>query len=317
MEYTFNPDDYFIPDVDPFYMRVAGAQIPVGTDIENNKKEILKAMDWAKDNEVRHLLTPESALSGFFAGWEKDYDLIEESLKELEKHVEETGVCLHLGTNYKEKEAYGDIFRNEIRHYGPKGHLLGATYKTYGIPAFESAYQREPDDAIVYVSLGQPDELRTNQPVGVGMICNDMWGYMEGRATKPLSTQIKEDGRADLIFHATNGRKLEPEDLQQPMYDAWHEGFLRMTAGNSLIPILTVDSCTPWEWTPESDVAIDQYVTSSQSGLVDYLGWQTDVPRTGRQYFYYDLDVRLPPLQKFYKYCQQLKKEGKYVPKLF
>lgn len=314
---TFNPDDFYIPDVDPVYVRIAGAQIPVGTDIDNNKQEIMKSLDWAKENDVKHLLTPEGALSGYFAGWETNYEKIEEALKEIEEHVEKTGVCLHVGTNFKEKERFGEVFRNEIRHYNPEGLIMGATYKTYGLPMFESCLPRDPDEDIVLVPMNSPEDLSTNNPNIAGMLCNDMWGYMEGRALTPLTTKIKNLQCVDVIFHATNGRKFDKEDLQQPIFDAWHEGFFRMTAGNTCIPILTVDSCTPWDWTPESDVDIDYYPTSSQSGLIDSLGWQTNVPRHGRQYFYYDLDVSLPSIQKFYKYCQNLKKEGKYVPNLY
>ena len=31
-------------------IRIAGAQIPVTPDIQYNKKEIFKALDWAKEN---------------------------------------------------------------------------------------------------------------------------------------------------------------------------------------------------------------------------------------------------------------------------
>jgi len=317
MESQFDPSQLNIPDLDPVYVRVAGAQIPVGTDVVNNKIEILKAIDWAKENEVKHLLTPEGALSGYFAGWEYDYELVEDSLKEIEEHVKKTGINLSLGTNFKEKERVGEVFRNEIRHYNSNGQIMGATYKTYGLPMFESCLPRDPDEDIVVVGMDRPDDLRTNIPSIVGMLCNDMWGYMEGRATSPLTTKIKNLGGIDAIFHATNGRKFDKRDLQQPIFDAWHEGFFRMTAGNTLIPILTVDSCTPWDWHPNSKIEIDEYPTSSQSGLINYLGWQTDVPRHGRQYFYHDLDVSLPADQKFYKYCQNLQKEGKYFPKIY
>ena len=50
-------------------LRVAGAQIPVTKDLEYNKKEIFKALDWAKENEVDHILTPEGALSGYCNQW--------------------------------------------------------------------------------------------------------------------------------------------------------------------------------------------------------------------------------------------------------
>ena len=34
--------------------RLAGAQLPIGIDIQWNKKEILNAIDWALENEVDH-----------------------------------------------------------------------------------------------------------------------------------------------------------------------------------------------------------------------------------------------------------------------
>ena len=46
-------------------IRLAGAQIPVTQDIQYNKKQIFKALDWAKDNQVDHLVTPEGSLSGY------------------------------------------------------------------------------------------------------------------------------------------------------------------------------------------------------------------------------------------------------------
>ena len=97
--------------------RVAGAQIPVSTNIQKNKQEILKAIDWAKENKVDHLLTPEGSLSGWL-GWETQ---IADALKEIEEHQKKAGLWLHLGTMYQEYDVYGHVFRNEIRHYGKEG----------------------------------------------------------------------------------------------------------------------------------------------------------------------------------------------------
>ena len=66
-------------------MRIAGAQIPVGLDIQVNKKEILKAIDWAKENEVEHLLTPEGALSGWCSGWQNKEEELVEALNRIKK----------------------------------------------------------------------------------------------------------------------------------------------------------------------------------------------------------------------------------------
>ncbi len=51
-------------------IRIAGSQIPIkDNDIQFNKNEILKALDWAKENEVDCLLTPEGSLSGCGLGY--------------------------------------------------------------------------------------------------------------------------------------------------------------------------------------------------------------------------------------------------------
>jgi predicted amidohydrolase len=65
-------------------IRIAGAQIPVGKNVEVNKKEILNAIAWAKENNVDQLVTPECALSGYLHHWIDKIEEIEESLKEIE-----------------------------------------------------------------------------------------------------------------------------------------------------------------------------------------------------------------------------------------
>ena len=66
-------------------IRLGGAQIPVTVDIQKNKEEILKAIDWAKDNEVDHLLTPEAALSGYMSDWKENLNELTDALKEIEE----------------------------------------------------------------------------------------------------------------------------------------------------------------------------------------------------------------------------------------
>jgi len=71
-------------DFEEKIVRVAGAQIPVTKDLEYNKKEIFKALDWAKENEVDQLLTPEAALSGYCNQWYNKLEEINSLLKEVE-----------------------------------------------------------------------------------------------------------------------------------------------------------------------------------------------------------------------------------------
>lgn len=267
-------------------MRLAGAQIPVGTNIQKNKQEILKAIDWAKENEVHQLLTPEGSLSGWISGWEENIDEIKDALKEIEDHQKNAGIYLHLGTNFEEEEIWGTIRRNEIRHYRRDGQTVGQTFKTYTTD-FETALGRDPERGEGITVIPLVEDYEGYIPVAAGLLCNDLWGYQESKQA-PLTTLFKSMANPfiDLVLHATNGQKLKADDPQWSVFDQWHEAFFRMAAWNTNIPILTADSCTPWEWDGEGEV--DTHVTSSQSGFITKDGWQTDVPRTGRQYFYAD-----------------------------
>ena len=51
-------------------MRIAGAQIPVTLDIEENVKTIKTAIDWAVENKCHFLVTPECSLSGYDAKYD-------------------------------------------------------------------------------------------------------------------------------------------------------------------------------------------------------------------------------------------------------
>jgi predicted amidohydrolase len=154
-------------------LRVAGAQIPVGTNIQANKVEILKALDWGKENEVDHLLTPECSLSGYLGGWEDNIEEIKDALKEIEEHQAKCNLYLHLGTNFEEPESKGLIRRNEIRHYHREGHIVGATFKTFVLNEMENVLGR--------------DHFR-DQPLSSVTIC----GVMEKHENLPSLTRSRK-----------------------------------------------------------------------------------------------------------------------------
>ena len=215
------------------------------------------------------------------------------------------GVGLHLGTNFQEIEDYGKINRNEIRHYHKSGRLMCCTFKTMCLdrqashpnPPLEHVLKRDKDDQITMIRLRQEDEPQPNsnefwkEPLAAGLICNDLWGWQESKCG-PITTQYKNIGMVDLLFHATNGQKDQDHNTFD-VFNKWHDAFLRMSAWNCNIPILTVDSCTPWEWDGEDESIIDKFPTSSESGFMHIDGWRTSVPRKGRQYFYYDYNPQI------------------------
>tara|TARA_B100000902_G_C27117103_1_gene816670 strand:+ start:64 stop:897 length:834 start_codon:yes stop_codon:yes gene_type:complete len=273
-------------------MKIAGAQIPVGTNLQANKIEIFKAIDWAKENEVDHLLTPECALSGWIGSWVENFSEIESILKEVEDHQKEAGIGLHLGTNFIEPELYGSINRNQIRHYNATGYLQGKSYKTYTVADMERVLYRDSrHDALNIIDLCTPNGT---EPFYAGaLICNDFWGSGSQHTRsldKDIPTLYKEtDLNISILLHATNGRNKNKlvDDFEWDIFDMWHNAHLRMASYSTRIPIITVDACTEWDWDGNED-DIDTTLTSSESGVLINGSWKTNVSRTGRQYFKYD-----------------------------
>tara|TARA_B100001094_G_scaffold140602_1_gene136283 strand:- start:230 stop:1165 length:936 start_codon:yes stop_codon:yes gene_type:complete len=292
-------------------VRLGGAQIPIsGDDIQYNKKEIFKALDWAKENEVDFILTPECALSGYKPTWQERYDELEEALKEIEDYQKKLEVGLHLGTMFKEPCVHGILNRNQVRHYNQQGRLFSTTEKCYLISSESGADSCLVPSFCPCEKIKLPYDLITGverEFIGVGLICNDLWSIeaaaQDHTPNDPISNQLMNmsgDG-LELIIHATNGIKYEPElldmfygDRGQDVVDtmnAFHDGYLRQTALKCHSSLLTVDSPTAWRWNGDED-KIDEVMTSSESGFLDPLGkWQTNVPRFGRQYFYHDYNV--------------------------
>ena len=75
---------------------------------------------------------------------------------------------------------------------------------------------------------------------------------------------------------------------------------------------MTVDSCVPWNWNGEED-KLEECPTSSESGVLDFTGWKTKVPRFGRQYFYHDVDMKFPGRERFNRYNGRLRDEYPYT----
>tara|TARA_B100001250_G_scaffold11675_1_gene10186 strand:- start:1093 stop:2070 length:978 start_codon:yes stop_codon:yes gene_type:complete len=303
-------------------IRIAGAQIPIkDNDIQYNKNEILKSLDWAKENNVDLIQTPEAALSGYnFNFWEANMGEIVESLKEIESKQKEYGIGLNLGTCIVDYEMYGAIKRNQVRHYSNTGELYGITNKTYLVHADGNCIPNFHDlEKTAFKMRFDDSELLT-----VGLICNDMWGSTQeqGKNFKPVRSlnETLTEMHVDIIFHSTHGFKFAEvgtKDSNDPKryiirdtMDLWSEAWLRMTAFRSVSTLLTVDSCVYWDWDGNEDL-LDKIKTSSPSGVINPIGqWETNVPRYGRQYFYYDLD---PNLKKKYWDVINLKSKGEWL----
>lgn len=261
------------------HIRYAGAQIPCTDDLERNIKEIKTAINWASDNDVDYLLTPEGSLSGYFPGFEnKDgrtlQDLIDAE-KQVTRYAADKGVGLCLGTMWCEVDSnYEEGYRreNQIRFYSKDSSFLGSTNKHYVLPDYDRTVVSNEIKTIY-----MPERVKA-----AGLLCNDFWGG--GLSGGSLPIYCAESLGVNLIFHATNGfRGNYP--IYNEITDAWHEGNLRMISYSTGIPIITVDNCYTMDGKPYDGN------TSSQSGVLLNGVWQVKVPRTGTHYFYHDFNL--------------------------
>jgi predicted amidohydrolase len=146
----------------PKLCTVAGCQIPVTRDIKKNITEIKKAIDWASDNEVDLLCTPECALSGYL--WKPetvaDPRVVEttQGLDELIAYSVDKKVDLILGTAfYNENNEWSNTQKFII-----DGKVVHTHYKNL---CFESEYTPGKGvSTILYKGI-----------TIAGLICNDYW----------------------------------------------------------------------------------------------------------------------------------------------
>ena len=279
------------------HIRYAGAQIPCTEHLDRNVQEIKMAIDWASNNEVDYLLTPEGSLSGYFPGFEtldgrttKDLIVAEQ---EVVDHASRMGVGLLLGTMWCEPDDnFQEGYRreNQIRFYSKDGTFLDSTNKHYVLPEYDGTVVSE-DITVVYM----PDKIQA-----AGLICNDFWGGSLDGTNLPI--HVAETLGVHVIFHATNGFRGE-RPIYDEITDVWHEGNLRMVSYTTGIPIITVDNCYTMDGKPYNGN------TSSQSGIILNGVWQVKAPRTGTHYFYHDFD--LEKLQN-----KHLRQNPDFIPEL-
>lgn len=261
-------------------LRFAGAQIPVTPFVAENTRTIKRAIDWAADNKVDYLVTPEAALSGYTPDFCSQFNNIVGALAEIEKYAAMKNVGLCLGTLWDEREYQETtVRRNQLRFYKNDGLFLGAANKILTIE-HDAWCGARGGPAALLIALPVGDSI---VPVG-GLLCVDMFG-IDGTLGIP-GTLINRGAR--LLVHATNGvRNTLPtngssRELSDKINNDWADINLRRRSFLSNVPIITVDNCYMIDGTEYNGP------TSSESGVIIKGEWVTNVPRTGTQYFYHD-----------------------------
>jgi predicted amidohydrolase len=261
-------------------VRFGGAQIPCTPFIRRNVITIKAAIDWAAENNIDYLVTPEASLSGYSVNFNAELDVLASSLAEIEKYAAEKQVGLCLGTLWVENGPPGDelklVKRNQIRYYAKNGRYLGATNKSVLTPL---------DNAIgvvkseILTGIVMPVEGNKIIPVA-GLICADLYGHQSnegGLPEKYLKIGVK------LIIHATNADRGVDEEYDE-IENIWLEGNIRRVS-RLLFPMIVVDNCYMMDGKEYHGK------TATQSGACVLGKWVASVPRTGTHYFYYDFPI--------------------------
>lgn len=190
---------------------VGGCQIPVTLDIQRNLIEIKKAIDWAADNGVDIMSTPECSLSGYL--WKPDNDVdprileISNAITELAEYSITKKVDLVLGTaQYNTLNQWCDtlqfIINGKVEHIHYKNIL------------FENQYTAGTEVQVLEYK---------GKKIG-GLLCSDLWSnpltYPDASAT--LVRSLREQ-KCEIVFLSAN----TPKDISS-MWKEWHTICVRL-----------------------------------------------------------------------------------------
>jgi predicted amidohydrolase len=257
------------------FVRIAGAQIPVTHNLQENISEIKTALDWASNNGVDYLATPEASLSGYKENFNTP-ELIE-ALGIIEKYAASKNIGLFLGTLWEEVLFDGSQeLNNQIRVYDKRGKLIQWFVKKILCPLdIQIGIKFNTEVKVAWLETDNPNLFI---PMA-GVICNDLYGK-EGYA--PVMQELYQH-KYKLYVHATNAER-NIDATYDSVFREYNNAVVRLVSYLSKDrAILTVDNSAGMDGEPSSN-------TSSTSGVLHEGTWLTTVP-DGTQYFYHDLSL--------------------------
>jgi predicted amidohydrolase len=259
----------------PSKIRVAGAQIPVVRNIEQNLAAISRAIDYAIVEKAEVLVTPEGSLSGYTH--EFDAVAVDRALAEIIRKARAGHLALALGTCFEEP---GDRQRyDEVRLYDSGGAYLGFHAKIL-------LCRKVADPS----SKGEIDFFKT-KPLGVfhlngltvgALVCNDLWANPEWTPQDDphLLQQLSRLG-ARVVFLAVNSSQAEGEELV--LNRQFHEANLRLRARSAGVWVVSADAADP-----RGGLA-----SQAPSGILDPTGhWVLMAKPVGEQMFAYTINLQ-------------------------
>lgn len=257
-------------------LRVAGAQIPVLTDVSKNVEAICRALEFAAREKADVLVTPEGSLSGYTHNFDA-----RETAKGLEtvlNKAREAGVALVLGTCFE--EADGARYDAQ-RFYDRRGEYLGFHSKIL-------LCRRVADPTLKgEIDFFKSTPLRTFRLEGLtvgGLVCNDMWANPEWTpmADPHLAQQLGAMG-ARVVFLSVNAGQAQGDELA--LNRSFHESNLRLRSRSAKVWVVVVDACD----------AQGQREANCPSGVLDPEGrWVVQVDPQGERFFAHTIEIEQP-----------------------
>jgi predicted amidohydrolase len=256
-------------------IRVAGAQLPVGRDIEANVAAITRAIDFAAREKADVLVTPEGSLSGYVTDF--DAAATDKALKTVLERAKAARVALVLGTCFQ--SADGRRYDAQ-RFYDKDGSYLGFHAKILLCRRTSDPLGRGEIDSF------QTSPLRTFNLQGLtvgGLVCNDMWANPEWTPMDDphLSQKLSEMGARMVFVSANTGRGIGPE---RAVSRAFHDSNVLMRARAGKLWLVVVNAGDP-DVTPNKILHVP-------SGVVTPDGtWAVQVSPIDEQFFVHTIDI--------------------------
>ena len=237
--------------------RVAGAQVYVTRDIAANAATIVKAIQWAGDQQADFLVFPEMTLTGYWGGFEQKAR--DAALKDVLAAVKKARVAILLGTGHKQG---GDGYI-QVRAYTEKARLIGTHEKT--IPT---------DGDMSWCTRGWGPRVFKHKKLMFGcLICNDFW-VTPGCGTLPdmnLPGWLAFLG-AEVIFHSIYSGK-------SGKHFWFHSGMLERRARENGLFVVTAN-------------AAQQKGVNAPSGVIGPDGkWLVKAKLRGEQMYVQDIEL--------------------------
>lgn len=265
----------------PTQLRVAGAQIPVSTDIDANLAALTRAIEFARREKADVLVTPEGSLSGYTP--EFDAKATARALDILLARAKSAGVALVLGTCF---EAPDGRRYNAQRFYRHDGEYLGFHAKILLCRRMSEPEEKGEVDSF------QTRPLRTfklaDLTVG-GLVCNDYWANPEWTPMDdPHLAQRLGDLGARVIFVSANTRPKTGDAAQ--LGREYHMSNIRIRARAAKTWVVVVNAADPLGDNGEPTDP-NPRLLPAPSGVVDPNGaWKVLVSSAKEQFFVHTIE---------------------------